>query len=56
MRFTGQSTNVASRIPAFFAVDLPAALYRIRWLTLAVALVTVAIVALYATWILRDPR
>ncbi len=55
MRFTGQSTNVASRIPAFFAVDLPAALYRIRWLTLAVALVTVAIVALYATWILLDP-
>jgi uncharacterized membrane protein SpoIIM required for sporulation len=55
MRFTGQTTNVASRIPAFFAVDLPAALYRIRWLTLAVALASIALIALYATWILRDP-
>jgi uncharacterized membrane protein SpoIIM required for sporulation len=55
MRFTGQTTNAAARIPAFFAIDLPAALYRIRWLTLAVALATVGLVALYATWILRDP-
>ncbi|WP_066041838.1 stage II sporulation protein M [Herbiconiux solani] len=55
LRFTGTGANVFRQIPAFFALQLPAALYRLRWLTLAVAVATVLIAALYAIWILQDP-
>ena len=37
-------------------MSLPAALYRLRWLTLAVAVVTFVVSALYAWWIGGDPR
>src|SRR4051812_24750769 len=40
LRFTGAGTNILRRVPLFFAVQLPAALYRLRWLTLAVAVAT----------------
>ena len=56
MRFTGASTNVLSQIPRFFVLQLPAALYRIRWLTLAVALVTIVIATCYGVWVSSDPR
>ncbi|QJU54400.1 stage II sporulation protein M [Herbiconiux sp. KACC 21604] len=55
LRFTGAGANVFRQIPVFFAVQLPAALYRLRWLTLAVALATVIIAALYALWISQNP-
>jgi len=55
LRFTGAGTNVFRQVPMFFAVQLPAALYRIRWLTLAVAVATVLIATLYALWISQDP-
>ena len=42
LRFTSASTNVLSQLPRFFVLQLPAALYRLRWLTLAVALATFA--------------
>jgi len=56
LRFTGTSANLLSLLPGFFALQLPAALYRIRWLTLAVALVTVAVAGLYALWALSDAQ
>ena len=37
LRFTGASANVMAQIPRFFVLQLPAALYRLRWITLAVA-------------------
>jgi uncharacterized membrane protein SpoIIM required for sporulation len=55
LRFTGAGANVLRQIPLFFAVQLPAALYRLRWLTLAVAIATVLIATLYAIWISQNP-
>ncbi|MCX7521076.1 stage II sporulation protein M [Microbacterium sp. STN6] len=55
-RFTGAGANVLSQIPRFVLLQLPAALYRLRWLTLAVALVTTAVALLYGAWALADPR
>ncbi|GGF01109.1 stage II sporulation protein M [Mycetocola zhadangensis] len=56
LRFTSASANVLSQLPRFFVLQLPAALYRLRWLTLAVALVTVGVAALWAAWVLNDPQ
>lgn len=56
LRFTSASTNVLSQLPRFFVLQLPAALYRLRWLTLAVALATVAVATLWAVWVLNDPQ
>lgn len=56
LRFTGASANVLSRIPVYFVAHLPAALYRIRWLTLAVTFVTFAVAALYAWWMIANPE
>src|SRR5690606_3254632 len=48
--------NPLQALTMFAAVQLPAALYRIRWVTLAVALVTVAIAAAYFVWLSTDAR
>jgi uncharacterized membrane protein SpoIIM required for sporulation len=56
LRFTGASADLFSQIPHFFALELPAALFRIRWVVLAVAAVTVLIATLYALWITGDPQ
>jgi uncharacterized membrane protein SpoIIM required for sporulation len=56
LRFTGAGPNVLRQIPTFFMLQLPAALYRIRWLTLALAVVTVGVAALYALWVSNDPQ
>jgi len=55
LRFTGAGDAVLARIPAFFVLQLPAALHRIRWLTLAVALATVVASALTAIWFTQNP-
>ena len=56
LRFTGASSNVLSRMPAFFLRAIPAALYRIRWLSLAVTLASVVIAVLYFFWVAGDAR
>ncbi|NYD66650.1 stage II sporulation protein M [Agromyces atrinae] len=56
LRFTGTGENLLAAMPRFFLLQLPAALYRVRWLTLAVAVATVAIAALVAGWAVADPR
>lgn len=55
LRLTGTPDNVLRQIPRFFMQQLPAALYRLRWTSLAVTLAFVAIVAVTAAWIARDP-
>jgi uncharacterized membrane protein SpoIIM required for sporulation len=56
LRFTGASSNVLSQIPTFFVRHLPAALYRIRWLCVAVAGAFAIVAFLYAWWASADPR
>ncbi len=55
LRFTGAGSNILSQLPRFFGAQLPAALFRIRWLCLAVAAATVVIATLYALWALDTP-
>jgi uncharacterized membrane protein SpoIIM required for sporulation len=55
-RFTGSSANVIEQLPLFFANQLPAALYRIRWLTLAVVLVSAVIAVGYGLWLNAHPE
>jgi uncharacterized membrane protein SpoIIM required for sporulation len=52
---TGPGTGALRRVPLFFARQLPAALYRLRWTTLAIAAAFAAITALVAAWIASDP-
>ncbi|WP_159606863.1 stage II sporulation protein M [Agromyces humi] len=56
LRFTGTPENPLRQFTRFATLSLPAALYRLRWITLAVAVVTVVVAALYAWWIGGDPR
>jgi uncharacterized membrane protein SpoIIM required for sporulation len=55
LRFTGAGANLFSQIPRFFVLQLPAALYRIRWIVLAVASATIVVATLYAVWIAGNP-
>jgi uncharacterized membrane protein SpoIIM required for sporulation len=55
LRFTGASDNLLRAVPRFLWLQLPAALYRLRWLTLAVGVATVLIAVLLATWVNEDP-
>ncbi|GAA5039145.1 stage II sporulation protein M [Microbacterium fluvii] len=54
LRLTGTPENVLRQVPRFFALQLPAALYRLRWTTLVIAVCFVAVTALVALWISRD--
>jgi uncharacterized membrane protein SpoIIM required for sporulation len=56
LRFTGAPANVLSRLPRFFLVQLPAALYRVRWLSLAVAAASVLVAVLYGWWAAANPE
>lgn len=56
LRFTAQSGNALALLPRFFMLQLPAALYRLRWLTLAVTLATAIVALLYGFWAAQDPR
>ncbi|AJM78004.1 stage II sporulation protein M [Rathayibacter toxicus] len=55
-RLTGTRDEPLAAISRFVLLSFPAALYRLRWLTLAVALSTALVATLYAVWILGDPR
>jgi uncharacterized membrane protein SpoIIM required for sporulation len=55
LRLTGAPENVLRQIPRFFALQLPAALYRVRWTTLVIALGFIAVAATVAFWISGDP-
>jgi len=55
LRLTGAAENPWRRLPRFFARQLPAALYRVRWTTLAVAVAFAVIATTVALWIAGDP-
>lgn len=55
LRLTGAADNILVQTGRFFARQLPAALYRLRWTTLAVTLVALVIIAGTAAWISSDP-
>ncbi len=55
LRFTGAGRNVASQLPRFLGVQLPAALYQLRWLTLAVAGGSAVVAVLYGLWAVSTP-
>ncbi|MFF0911059.1 stage II sporulation protein M [Microbacterium enclense] len=55
LRLTGVRENVLRQLPRFFVLQLPAALYRVRWTTLVVGVVFVLIATLFAAWISNDP-
>lgn len=55
LQLTGAPENVFRQIPRFFALQLPAALHRVRWTTLVIAVTFIAIVAVVGFWISGDP-
>ncbi|WP_144757340.1 MULTISPECIES: stage II sporulation protein M [Curtobacterium] len=55
LRFTGTPVDPLTAVTSFFVVQLPAALYRIRWVTIWVAIATAAIAAVVAVWIGTTP-
>jgi uncharacterized membrane protein SpoIIM required for sporulation len=55
LRLTGGPENVLRQLPRFFALQLPAALYRVRWTTLVIALAFIAAASIVAFWIAGDP-
>ncbi len=56
LRFAGTPVNPLEQLSAFFLQQLPAALYRIRWLTLAVGAAFIAVAVVYAFWASTSPQ
>ena len=56
LRFTGTGRSPASQVPVFFVAHLPAALWRLRWSTLVVALVTAVVATVVGTWVAGSPE
>jgi uncharacterized membrane protein SpoIIM required for sporulation len=54
-RFTGARSNFAADLARFFVIALPAALYRLTWLTLACGTVFVLVGGAYGLWIGSSP-
>jgi uncharacterized membrane protein SpoIIM required for sporulation len=55
LRFTGAGRNVLRQLPAFFGAQLPAALYRVRWASVVVALATALVATVFAVWAAQNP-
>jgi uncharacterized membrane protein SpoIIM required for sporulation len=53
--FTGASVNVLEQLSSFFAYQLPAALFRVRWITVAIAAGTFLIAAILGAWLDANP-
>ena len=56
LRFTGASANVLSQVPRFFLAQLPAALYRVRWVSIVVAAAFALVAVLYGWWAAANPE
>lgn len=54
-RFTGAKSNFFVDTARFFVISLPAAFYRLRWLTVIVGVVFVLIGTLFAVWTASNP-
>lgn len=55
LRLTGAPENIVAQAGRFFALQLPAALHRLRWTTAVVAVTFVLVVTLAGVWIASDP-
>ncbi|MFB7893171.1 stage II sporulation protein M [Microbacterium sp. NPDC056044] len=55
LKLTGAPENAMRQIPRFFALQLPAALYRVRWTTLTIAIGFVIVMVAVALWVSGDP-
>jgi len=56
IRFTGTPGNPLRGVARYLVLQLPAALYRVRWMTLVVAAATIVIGVVYGFWLSSDPR
>lgn len=56
LRFTGVATNPLQRLTVFFSLQLPAALYRVRWITLAIAVATTVVAVVVYHWYSSNPE
>ncbi|HEY8296134.1 MAG TPA: stage II sporulation protein M, partial [Micrococcaceae bacterium] len=54
-RFTGARSNFMADVARFLVLTLPAAFYRLRWLTLAVGAAFALIAVLYGWWAADNP-
>jgi uncharacterized membrane protein SpoIIM required for sporulation len=54
-RFTGARSHFLEDTALFFAVSLPAAFYRIRWLTVVIGVLFVGTAWLYGAWVVNTP-
>lgn len=54
--FTGVSRNVVDTLGEFFLWSLPAALYRVRWITVVVTLVSAGIAVAVGVWLYTHPE
>ena len=54
-KFTGNRSNAMEEVARFFVQALPAAFYRVRWLTAAVGAVFILVAWLTGTWALNTP-
>lgn len=55
LRLTGASENIVAQTTRFFTLQLPAALYRLRWTTAVIAVVFVLVGLISGAWIAADP-
>ncbi|MEV8250844.1 stage II sporulation protein M [Microbacterium sp. NPDC076768] len=55
LRLTGASDSILTQMARFFRLQLPAALYQLRWTTLVIAVSFLAVVVGTAAWIASDP-
>lgn len=55
LRLTGASDSILTQVARFFSLQLPAALYRLRWTTLVIAVSFIAVAVGTAVWISSDP-
>ncbi|WP_312856695.1 stage II sporulation protein M [Arthrobacter mobilis] len=55
-RFTGAKSSFAEDTAGFFVRTLPAAFYRLRWLTVAIGAVFILIAWLYGAWVAGNPE
>lgn len=56
LRFASARSNPLEAVARFFVAQLPAALYRIRWLCLAVAVAFIGVAVLSAVWASSTPE
>ncbi|WP_033420206.1 stage II sporulation protein M [Nesterenkonia alba] len=54
--FTGTGENALTAVAYFVTQSLPAALYRLRWLSLAIAAAWIALVVIFAVWTATHPQ